>query len=73
MAHPTVEHNKAHREDLNWIKVGRKEYMNGSGEVIRYNNNRFIWDTFAADGTQGYSFQTLWVSKMSVADGLAFR
>ena len=31
----TVAQNKAHRDDLEWIKVGRSEYMRSDGVTIR--------------------------------------
>ncbi|MGZ0070005.1 hypothetical protein [Microbacterium arborescens] len=35
MFNTTAAQNKAHREDLGWIKVGRSEYMRGDGLTIR--------------------------------------
>lgn len=34
--------NKAHREDLTWIKVGRSEYMRSDGLIVR-KNARIVW------------------------------
>ena len=33
--HPTVAANRAHREDLVWVKIGRSEYMRADGVTIR--------------------------------------
>lgn len=43
MTHPTVAKNRAHRADLNWVKVGRSEYMRGDGLVIRKNPRISAW------------------------------
>lgn len=43
MTHPTVAHNRAHREDLTWVKVGRSEYMRGDGVTIRKHPRITAW------------------------------
>lgn len=43
--------NLAHRTDLNWIKVGRSEYMRGDGVTIRKDNNTGRWMILLADGS----------------------
>lgn len=48
----TVAQNKAHREDLEWIKVGKSEHMRSDGITIKRNSNTGRWELFAADGTR---------------------
>lgn len=43
MTHPTVAHNRAHREDLIWAKAGRSEYLRSDGVVIRKHPRISAW------------------------------
>ena len=48
--HTTVEQNKAHREDLNWFKAGKSEYMNANGTTIKKDCNTNLWFITDIDG-----------------------
>jgi hypothetical protein len=48
--HTTVEQNKAHRADLNWVKVGKSEYMNSNGTTIKKDCNTNLWFIADIDG-----------------------
>ena len=48
--HTTVEQNKAHRTDLNWVKVGKSEYMNSNGTTIKKDVNSGYWFITDIDG-----------------------
>ena len=49
--HTTTAQNKAHREDLHWIKVGRSEYMRADGVTIRKNQSiGAFWQIFLPTG-----------------------
>lgn len=63
--HPTITRNREHRNDIVWQSTGRKQYERYDGCRIVYNCNRWVWDTFAADGTQRSSYSALWVAKES--------
>ena len=56
---------QSHKNDIEWTNVGRKQYERYDGARITYNHNRFLWDTFAADGTQRGSYSALWAAKAS--------
>lgn len=43
MTHPTVAHNRDHRDDLIWVKVGRSEYMRSDGVTIRKHPHIAAW------------------------------
>jgi hypothetical protein len=48
--HTTVEQNKAHRADLNWIRVGKSEHMNANGTTIKKDCNTNLWFITDIDG-----------------------
>ena len=48
--HSTVEQNKAHRADLNWVRVGQSEYMNSNGTTIRKDSKSGFWFITDLDG-----------------------
>ena len=41
--HSTPEQNRAHHQDLVWVKIGRSEYMRGDGVTIRKNPRITAW------------------------------
>lgn len=44
--------NKAHREDMEWFKSGKSEYMHCSGEIVIRKVHPQHWKAFKADGTE---------------------
>lgn len=46
----TVAQNKAHRTDLNWIRVGTSEHMRSDGVTIRRDPNANRWFLYLPDG-----------------------
>lgn len=48
----TAAQNKAHRDDLTWIKVGKSEYMRSDGITIRKDNRTGRWFAFNEDGSK---------------------
>jgi hypothetical protein len=63
--HPAITRNREHRNDLVWQPAGRKQYERFDGARIVYNHNRWLWDTFTADGVQQRSYTALWAAKES--------
>lgn len=43
--------NKAHREDMEWFKSGKSEYMHCSGEIVIRKVHPQHWKAYNADGT----------------------
>ena len=66
-AERTQAKNAAHRQDMHWVKTGRKEYTNAYGIIIRYNHNRWIWDILLPTGQYVTSYSTLWAAKERVS------
>lgn len=48
--------------DGNWMEVGRKHYLHGSGAEVAYDCNRYVWTLTGAARFNG-SWKALWVAK----------
>lgn len=60
----TVRRNAEHRKDMNWVKVGPKEYMNSLGFTIKYDHNAWLWRVRDPQGNVVLgSYKVLWAAK----------
>lgn len=52
--HPTVAKNRAHREDLTWVKVGPSEYLRSDGVSVRKQSgaSRPSWSVYLPSGAR---------------------